>query len=862
MCSISAILRLHRSGLISLLAIAAAASACGSEDGAMPDEDLALPTGDLSVPISQADMDTTRWFIELEQPPIALGGVLHAIRAGKIALREEAQRAGVKLDERASFERLWNGVSVRADRAELARLSGLRGVKAIFPVQRVTQESAPPNGAELSTSLGMTGVDRAQDELGLSGAGIKVAVIDSGVDYHHPDLGGCFGPGCRVAYGHDFVGDDYDYEAGSAPVPDADPDDCSGHGTNVAGAIAADGAIRGVAPGVTLGAYRVFGCAGVASDDVFLSALEQADADGMQVINLSLSDRYQWPEHPIAKASTRLAEKGVVVVAAMGNAGQDGVFSGGAPGVGEDVIGVAAFNNTHKAMPYFEVDPGGARFGVQDAVGSPPHPTSGSAPLARTGTPATANDACAPLPTRSLAGQVVLIRRGACLFHQKVQNAEAAGAVAVVIYNNAAEQLQPNLLGYVPQVPVVGISGVEGEQLNQLLDQGPLTMNWKDGLAPIAILDGGLIASYSSFGLAPDLSLKPDIGAPGGEVFTLDPLELGGYRVQGGTSMATPHVSGAAALMLESNPWFSPKEVRVRLMNQADPKPWSGNPAIGALDHVHRQGAGMADVDDAILATARVKPASLSLGESEAGPATRALIIHNEGDAPVTYALSHTPALATRGSTYAPVATEGYASVAFSAATVTVPPYGSASFEVTITPDAALTEASVYGGYLVLTEEGSGRVMRVPYAGYKGDYQAKQVLTPTAHGFPWLARVVGGSYQGQPGGGTFTLVGGDVPQLLVHLDHQARRLQLDVFAAGTMKHVGRALRADYLARSATVDGFAAFTWDGTIQSGQSTVAVPEGQYVIRISVRKALGDEEDLAHTETWTSPVISIDRP
>lgn len=862
MRSISAILRLRRSGLVSLLALAAAAPACGSGDGAMLDGDLASPAGDLSVPVSQADMDTTRWFVELEEPPLALGGALTAIRAGKVALREEARRAGVKLDERASFERLWNGVSVRADRAELARLSGLRGVKAIFPVQQVTQESAPPNGGELSTSLSMTGVDRAQDELGLSGAGIKVAVIDSGVDYHHPDLGGCFGPGCKVAYGHDFVGDDYNYEVGSAPVPDADPDDCGGHGTNVAGALAADGAIRGVAPGVTLGAYRVFGCEGTTGDDVLLSALEQADADGMQVVNLSLSEPYQWPEHPIAKASTRLAQKGVVVVAGMSNNGEHGVFSGGAPAVGEDVIGVAAFNNTRKAMPYFEVDPGGARFGVQDAVGSPPHPTSGSAPLARTGTPATANDACAPLPAGSLAGQVVLIRRGACVFNQKVQNAEAAGAVGVVIYNNAAAQLQPNLLGYVSQVPVVGISGVEGEQLNQLLDQGPLTLSWKDGLAPIAFPGAGLIASYSSWGLSPDLSLKPDVGAPGGEVFTLDPLELGGYRVQGGTSMATPHVSGAAALMLESNPWFSPKDVRVRLMNQADPEAWSGNPGIDALEHVHRQGAGMADVDDAILATARVKPASLSLGESEAGPVTRALTVHNDGDAPVTYALSHAPALATYGSTFAPVATEGYASVAFSAATVTVPPYGSASFEVTITADGALAEGGIYGGYVVLTEEGSGRVMRVPYAGYQGDYQAKQVLTPTAHGFPWLAKVVNGSYEGQPGGGTFTLAGGDVPQLLVHLDHQARRLQLDVYAAGTMKRVGRALRADYLARSATADGFAAFAWDGTIQSGQGTAAVPDGQYVIRISVLKALGDDEDPAHTETWTSPVITVDRP
>jgi hypothetical protein len=99
----------------------------------------------------------------------------------------------------------------------------------------------------------------------------------------------------------------------------------------------------------------------------------------------------------------------------------------------------------------------------------------------------------------------------------------------------------------------------------------------------------------------------------------------------------------------------------------------------------------------------------------------------------------------------------------------------------------------------------------------------------------------------------------------VHLHHQARRLQLDVFdvlEAGTLKPRGRALRADYLPRSEKADGFAVFKWDGTVTHGKKTTAVPDGQYVIRISVLKALGDENNPAHTETWTSPVITLDRP
>lgn len=855
--------RLRRSILVSLLALAAAAPACGGADGVpLSDEDGASTATALSVPMSQAEMDTDHWFIELEQPPLALGGELDAIRADKNALREEARRAGLPLRERYSFERLWNGVSVRADRIALAKLSALSGVKAVFPVQRVHVTSAPTNGEELTTQMAMTGVDRAQKELGLSGAGIKVGVIDTGVDYHHPDLGGCFGPGCRVAYGYDFVGDAYNDDLGTPLVPDADPDDCWGHGTNVTGLLAAKGSIQGVAPGVILGAYKVFGCSGSSGNDAILSALERADEDGMQVINMSISDNFQWPEHPTARASTRLAEKGVIMVAGLGNSGEQGVYSGGSPAVGEGVIAVGAFNNTHAPMQHFEVSPSGARIGYYVAVGSMQPPTSGSAPLVRTGTRTTLDDACAPLPAGSLAGSIALIRRGTCLHRDKAGNAEAAGAVAVVIYNNQDGPIQTNMPPYTPKIPVITISGLQGVQLDELLDAGPLTLSWKDGFAPIVWPAGGQIPAYSSYGLSPNLTLKPEIGAPGGEVFTIHPLEKGGYKVQRGTSMSTPHVSGAVALMLEANPELTPAEARMRLMNQADPQPWGADPASGALEFVHRQGAGMVDVDDAILATTGVTPASLSLGESEGGPATRPLTVHNDSDAPVTYTISHAPAMATYGSTYAPKAAQGDASVAFSVQSVTVAPHGSASFEVTVTPSATLPDGGIHGGYVVLTDEGGGRTLRVPYAGYKGDYQSIQVLTPTANGYPWLARAVGGSYVNQQNGATFTLAEGDEPRFLVHLHHQARRLQLDVLEAGTLKPLGRALRADYLPRSEKADGFAAFTWDGTVTHGKKTEAVPEGQYVIRISVLKALGDENTPAHTETWTSPVITLDRP
>ncbi|RKP07940.1 peptidase S8/S53 domain-containing protein, partial [Thamnocephalis sphaerospora] len=107
----------------------------------------------------------------------------------------------------------------------------------------------------------------------LAGAGVKVGIIDTGVDYHHPALGGCFGHGCKVAYGWDFVGDAYN--GTNQPIPDPDPlDQCNGHGTHVAGIIAARSLeLNGTAPGVTLGAYRVFGCTGTVAVRVLISAM-------------------------------------------------------------------------------------------------------------------------------------------------------------------------------------------------------------------------------------------------------------------------------------------------------------------------------------------------------------------------------------------------------------------------------------------------------------------------------------------------------------------------------------------------------------------------------------------------------------
>jgi minor extracellular serine protease Vpr len=593
-----------------------------------------------------------------------------------------------------------------------------------------------------------------------------------------------------------------------------------------------------------------------------LAAMERSLADGMDVLNMSIGSSFQWPQYPTAVAASRLVDRGMVVVASIGNSGTSGLYAAGAPGLGAKVIGVASFDNTFVALNQFTVSPDATPIGYGPATGAPEAPTSGTLPMSRTGTTASTADACAPLAPGSLNGTAALIRRGTCPFYQKAFNAQQAGAAAVVLYNNSAGRFSPTVAGSPAiTIPVVAISDTEGALINGRLAAGAVELTWTDVEGSFQNPTGGLISSFSSYGLSPDLQLKPDIGAPGGLIRSTYPLEIGGYATISGTSMAAPHVAGAAALLLEARPRTPAQAVRGILMNSADPVAWWGNPALGFLDNVHRQGAGMLDIDDAILATTKVEPAKIAAGESQAGDHVETLWIENGADTEVTYDLSFVNALSTGANTFTVAFNLSNAAVAFDASTVTVPAGGSASVTATIQP-ATAPVGGVYGGYIVLTPQGGGLTYRVPFAGYVGDYQARPVLTSGGFGFPLLGWSPDGVNFGVAGAGdVFTLQGQDVPYLLVHLDHHARRFRVEVFDdRGRQMH--RAYDEQYLPRNSTSTGFFAFAFDGTTRNGNRLNVLRNGTYTMKISVLKALGDDANPAHWETWTSPPFVIARP
>jgi minor extracellular serine protease Vpr len=547
------------------------------------------------------------------------------------------------------------------------------------------------------------------------------------------------------------------------------------------------------------------------------------------------------------------------VVASIGNSGANGLYSAGAPGLGEKVIGVASFDNTEVYVPYFEVKD--APIGYIAMTFSGPVPTSGTEEIVYIGQ---ACDADLPL-LADPAGKVALAVRGACAFAEKATNAIDAGAVGVVIHNSAPGLFSGTLGAPIDGVtPVVGISQADGLFIRA--QEEPVYMTWTAEMVSAPNPTGGLISSFSSYGLSPDLAFKPDIGAPGGNIYSTYPLEGGGYATLSGTSMSSPHVAGAVALLLEAKPKTKAWEVRDILQNSAEPKNWWGNPGLGFLDNVHRQGAGMLQIDEAIEAIAQITPAKIAAGESEAGPYKTRLAIRNNTAKPVTFDLSYVNALST-GGVITPSFYGSNAKVEFDKASVTVPGGGVANVWATIHPATGPVNGQ-YGGYILFTPQGGGQVYRVPFAGFVGDYQGIQVLTPTTYGFPWLAISYMGSFYGPvmgPDDWVYSMAGEDIPYFLVHFEHQPQLFTLEVFEAYSGKSMFWAFQEEYLPRNSTTTGFFAFPWDGTTTSGKEGKAVfvmPDGDYVVELSVLKALGNKNNPDHWEKWTSPVIRIERP
>lgn len=818
-----------------------------------------------------------RYLVQVEGAPQAQGTPQRTLKTKQTGVVEKAEKDGLDLTVDQSFTHAWNGMAVSMTQADAEALQDVDGVTAVYPVMQV---ALPPDEDDASPedeyANAMTGVDSVQKVDGLDGEGVTVGVIDSGVDYNNPDLGGSGTndqtkdfPGSRVTMGYDFVGDDYDSSvAGSVPKPDEYPDDCGGHGTHVAGIIGADGDVTGVAPKADIASYRIFGCEGTSSTDVILAAMDRAFADGVDVINMSLGASFMtWDEYPTAQASNEITAKGVVVVASGGNEGEAGTFSGGAPGVGSDVITVGSVENTDVHLPYFAV--GTQKVGYINAEDGGAAPTTGKVSLATAGEDSDAADApvlaCDPdsLAKPTKKKQALLVKRGTCSFHDKAANAQQAGYTAVVLYNNSGGLINPDVSGDPAiTIPVVSISESDGIALQKTLASKSPKLAWKDGVAVFPNFGAGLMSSFSSYGLTAELGLKPDLSAPGGQIYSTVPLEQGGHGTKSGTSMASPHVAGAAALMLQEHSGWTPKQVKSALVNTADPLDWSLEPGKGYLEPVHRQGAGMLDMVEAAHTSTSVAEPTISLGDSAQGAHSVTVNVRNDGDTAKAYAVSTRSGVATGGSPSDPAFQVADPSVRLSSRSVTIQPHRSALVTARISEDFG-EDGIIYGGWIQLTSDDED--LSVPFAGMSGDYQNVEVLG--AHdGLPALGRAQGENIVPVSGeDATYSMSGDDVPYVLFYLDYPVERLDVAVYHAKADGSKGRLVNPKVgtvsseskWGRSAETE---ALPWDGTYQTAKGkTVTAKDGKYIIEVRVLKALGDPDTASDWESWDSEVLTL---
>ncbi|MCF8059732.1 MAG: S8 family serine peptidase [Bacteriovoracaceae bacterium] len=526
-----------------------------------------------------------------------------------------------------------------------------------------------------TTSVSHIGAVKAHEELGINGAGIKVGIIDTGVDFTHSMLGG---PGDTQAYeqmnkeiatplfpnqkvvgGYDFAGTDYSpgavFTDWRTPRPDVNPMDEGGHGTHVAGTVAGIGdgvnTYNGVAPGADLYALKVFGNNGGTSDTVVIAAMEWSmdpngdldPSDRLDVLNLSLGGNFGKPFILYSLAIKNLAKAGVLTAISAGNSGPT-PYIVGAPGTAEESVSVgASVDGMEKNWKFESVAFQTTKDSklLAERVEANFTPRISDTPVE--GKIVFVGDAASDFDEETkalLKGNIAFIDRGGVSFVEKVNRAEEAGAIGAVVANN-----QPGdafIMGGEGKanIPAVMIPLDLGTSLKSALEAGDVRMNFASSemIEKREIID--TLTSFSSQGpRSEDALLKPEIAAPGFQIISASMASGNQGVALNGTSMAAPHMAGVMALVKQKYPNFSSSEHKAVLMNTAKiMKSESGDRYSVTL-----QGAGLVDVYAALMAEAMVTPSSISLGEFQL-EATKTLkktiLVKNTSDRDRTFTLN------------------------------------------------------------------------------------------------------------------------------------------------------------------------------------------------------------------------------
>ncbi|HLQ42859.1 MAG TPA: S8 family serine peptidase [Thermoplasmata archaeon] len=507
----------------------------------------------------------------------------------------------------------FNGIAIQTNGNSLNALANAPGVASVTPdwVYYPTMDVSVPliKANAVWPSLGIDPSTGAIGDL----AGVKVGVIDTGIDDSHPFIASCRAAGSIT---HDV------FFSGTG-LFDPSRTLFFDHGTHVSGTIggcyttgtiSVDGQpmglaapMSGVAPGVALHDYNVFpgyGSAfihhggGAFSHDI-IAAVEKAVADGMDAINLSLGGNVQGPHDTLSEAINAAVDAGTIAVIAAGNSGP-GILTVESPGNAANAITAAAASDPH--FEGIKVTFGTTTIGA--AIGQFANFKPAITAATTTTTPA---NGCTAI-SEDLTGKIALINRGACTFGTKIQDAQDRGAAGVIILNNQLTDPFPMAQDGVhhPTIPAVLVSLADGVTLKAHAP-GTVTV---DGSAffDFVTTNSDILAAFSSRGPTPyDFRLKPDVTAPG--VNVLSSILGGQFSFFQGTSMATPHTTGAVALLLAAHPTWSPDEVKSALVNYAD-RTVTGTGGLGPI----ARGGGRINVQSSVGAAILLSPASISFG--------------------------------------------------------------------------------------------------------------------------------------------------------------------------------------------------------------------------------------------------------
>lgn len=551
-------------------------------------------------------------------------------------LRAALPAAATSARELYALRDLAAGLAVLVDPDEVAKLQALPGVRRIRSMQ-------PAYPHAVAAADGLIGAAAAWGGgTNLIGKGIRIGIVDTGIDYLHADFGGPGGgytnndttriddlpgyfPNSKVVGGWDFCGDDYDI--GTLPRPDPDPMDCQGHGTPVAGVAAGYGVTTngttyagpygpaspsqglrippGIAPGAKLYALRIAGCAGPSF--LIPQAIEWAmdpDGDGsfadrLDVLNLSYGSAFMPPDDLLAVALDEAVQAGIAIAVSSGNSYGTFCSSGHE---GDRVVGTAAsYHDTYWTYAVRVHSPSSIS-GRYEAAASTFTPPPGASVFTNI-VYADPSNACSALVNASaVSNRICLIDRGGCNFDVKVKNAQNAGARAVIMVNN--QPGAPFTMGGSDTsivITAVMISQAAGGAIKSNL-AGGVKAELSSDTVLVWTQRTDTIVDYSSMGPSLSGHLTPDITAPT-EIMAPSTGSGSGGRNFNGTSCSSPVIAGALALLRERFPADTPEELKARLLNAATHDLYFATNGAPPKWHPGRAGAGRVDITNALAAT-------------------------------------------------------------------------------------------------------------------------------------------------------------------------------------------------------------------------------------------------------------------